>query len=204
MRKRNKKQITNKKRPIQVTDMKMNEPKETLEQTKVALYEKNWENFFDNHIFNYKTSHFKGKFFDAINNSFGKTYCFPVHSGVHIETGDIVVLDNYCEAYPVDLLDTFDEEDAIVSEIIGVAIGVAYLSDAYTKEVVFVHSCTFIEFKNTAWTDCRITEQDICGPCYLENPFTVTKDGNHPMAGQIVSIDKDIVKVYVNLEWGEE
>ena len=161
----------------------------------------NWEEFFRVHLQNYKNSNVKGKLFQEINSYQGKIFCFPVRVGVHINIGDTVMIDPYCEAYPLEMLPQLSEDDAIFSEIIGTVVAKGKTADGRDIETVFVRECAVYKFPNTEDQEFKITQNDICGPCQLDQTMHATKNQLNAFAGQVMSVEDDMVTVYVNLEW---
>lgn len=171
-------------------------------ENETLKFEENRNDFHASHMMNYRNACFKGKLFDEINNYTGKMFCFPVREDARIKDGDLVLIDNYCEAYPFNMFEKMDEDTRIFSELVGIAKCTVHMDNRANTEVVFVRNCEELRIKNCADPDNKITDEDICAPCYLDADGTVTRDGLNAFAGQIMSINEDkTVSVFVNLDW---
>lgn len=162
-----------------------------------AKLDQNWKEYLTNHPFNYRAACVKGEIFDKINSYQGKTYCFPLKYGCNVETGDTVMLNQYCEAFAIDDRCRIPYEEWIMSEIVGTAELLIYMSNG--QGIVFVKELSVFEFVNSSDPEFAITPDDICNACYLEDPDTVCRDDLQPFAGQIMGIDGDTVYVFVSL-----
>ncbi|MDE6052402.1 MAG: hypothetical protein K2G55_01280 [Lachnospiraceae bacterium] len=162
-----------------------------------AQLNENWKEYLTNHPFNYKGACVKGEIFDKINSYQGKMYCFPIKYGCNIEDGNIVMLNQYCEAFAIEDRCSISYEEWIMSEIIGTAELLIYMSNG--QGIVFVKDFSVFEFANSSDPEFAVTHDDICKACYLEDPDTVCMDDLQPFAGQIMGIEGDTVYVFVSL-----
>lgn len=162
-----------------------------------AKMNENWKEYLLNHMFNYRSVCVKGEIFDKINTYQGKLYCFPVKEGCSVKAGDIALLNQYCEAYAINDSSVTGEE-WIMSEIVGTVYLVARLHNGH--DIMFVREMAVFEFVNSPNPDLAITPDDVCNACYLEDSDTVCRNTLKPFAGQIMSVEGDIVRVFVSLE----
>ncbi|MCI8862114.1 MAG: hypothetical protein HFI20_06450 [Lachnospiraceae bacterium] len=159
---------------------------------------KNWEAYEREYaLSNHLGASIKGRIYDQINSYKGKVFCYPVRDDADIKPGDIVMLDRYCEAFPLGMFFEMDKEEYIYSQLIGQAVVTAYANQC--QKMVFVRECCVFKFDNTLVKENVITPNDVGSPCYLEDPFTVTKDDDFAFAGQITGIEEKNVYVYVTL-----
>lgn len=159
---------------------------------------KNWEAYEREYAMsNHLCASVKGRIYDAINSYNGKVFCYPVRDDADIEPGDIVMLDRYCEAFPLGMFFEMDKEEYIYSQLVGQAVVTAYANQC--QKMVFVRDCHVFKFDNTLVKENAISPNDVGSPCYLEDPFTVTKDDDFAFAGQIMGIEDGNVYVYVTL-----
>lgn len=169
----------------------------TISQAKLN---ENWKDYLTNHPFNHRVARVKGEIFDKINSYQGKMYCFPVKLGCSVKDGDIVMLNQYCEAYAIEDHYNVSYEEWIMSEIIGTAELLIYMSNGHG--IVFVKECNVFEFTNSSDPKHAVTRDDICKACYLEDPEDsdiVCMNSLRPFAGQIMGIEGDTVSVFVSL-----
>ncbi len=159
--------------------------------------EDNWEEYIRNHMFNYRSACVKGEIFDKINSYQGKLYCFPVKKGCNIKTGDIALLNQYCEAFAIDD-DSIPDEERIMSEIIGTVQLVLNMHNE--QDIIFVRDMGIFEFYNSSAPDLAVTTDNICNACYLDGTGCVCMDTLKPFAGQVISVVDNIVTVFVSLE----
>ncbi len=162
-----------------------------------AKMNENWKEYLQNHTFNYRFACVKGEIFDKINSYQGKLYCFPVKEGCIVNSGDIALLNQYSEAFAIND-NSIPEDEWTMSEIIGTVDCVVKLHNG--QDIMFVREMAIFEFLNSSNPDLALTPDDICNACYLEDSYTVCCDALKPFAGQIMSIEGDIVKVFVSLE----
>lgn len=162
-----------------------------------ARLNENWKEYLTNHPFNYRSACVKGEIFDKINSYQGKMYCFPLKFGCNVKEGDIVMLSQYCEAFALDDRCSVSYGEWIMSEIIGTAELLIYMSNG--QGIVFVKEVSMFEFANSSDPEFAVTHDDICNACYLEDQETVCSDDMQPFAGQVMGIEGDTVFVFVNL-----
>lgn len=162
-----------------------------------AKMDKNWKEYLQNHMFNYRSACVKGEMFDKINSYQGKLYCFPVKEGCSIKAGDIALLNQYCEAFAIND-SSVPEEEWTMSEIVGTVDFTTKLHNG--QDIIFIREMAVLEFVNSSDSDLALTQGSVCNACYLEDSHTVCNDTLKPFAGQIMSIEGDIVKVFVSLE----
>lgn len=170
------------------------EKKEDMEK----IYYQNGINYFDFRPNNYMNTVFKGKTYDDINSNKCRMFGFPIRYGSKIKAGDIVLIDEYCEAFPFKDIGKVDLPDSC--EIVGIAISTFYTGDEKQLESVLVNSINILLLHKEIETDFEITEKDVCGPCYIKPDGTVTKDGSYTFAGQITGLENEQVYVSINLE----
>lgn len=160
----------------------------------------NFKNFLDAHPKNYLNAGEWGKFFHELNNMNGRTLVFPVRKGEVINTGDTVLIDSQCEAYPISRYDTLDNDEKFLSEIVGTAWFSAKV-EGQDRTIVFVRDVSVLKMKNSSDPEHKIVDEDICSPCYVEDSNTVTKSFEGAFAGQIMGIENDEVFIHVRLSW---
>lgn len=173
-----------------------NETMDSHEPSREKLDE-NWKDYLTNHMFNYKVACVKGEIFDKINSYEGKLYCFPVKDGCHIESEDVALLNQYCEAFAIGDYSVPDEE-RLMSEIVGTVDLVVNMRNG--QDIIFVREMGMFKFDNSPDADFAITSDDICNACYLEDAHTVCNDALNPFAGQVVSVEGNTVTVFVSLK----
>lgn len=157
----------------------------------------NWKEYLTNRPFNFRSACVKGEIFDKINSYQGKMYCFPIKCGCNVKKGDIVMLNQYCEAFALDALFCVPYEEWIMSEIVGTAELLIYMSNGHG--IVFVKEVSAYKFANSSNPKFAVTHDDICNACYLEDQVTVCRDDTKPFVGQIMGIEEDAVLVFVDL-----
>ncbi len=162
-----------------------------------ARLNENWKEYLTNHPFNYRSACVKGEIFDKINSYQGKMYCFPLKFGCNVKEGDIVMLNQYCEAFALDDRYSVSYEEWIMSEIVGTAELLIYMNNGHG--IVFVKEVSAFEFANSSDSKFAVTHEDICSACYLADQETVCKDDMQPFAGQVMGIEGDTVFVFVSL-----
>ncbi len=162
-----------------------------------ARLNENWKEYLTNHPFNYRSACVKGEIFDKINSYQGKMYCFPLKFGCNVETGDTVMLNQYCEAFALGDRCSIPYEEWIMSEIVGTAEFLIYMNNG--QGIVFVKDFSVLEFANCSDTEFAVTHDDICKACYIDDPDTVCMDDLSAFAGQVMGIEGDTVFVLVSL-----
>ncbi len=173
-----------------------------MERNQETSMKRNWEAYEREYaLSNHLCASVKGRLYDEINSYQGRVFCYPVRNDTDINAGDIVMLDRYCEAFPLGDFFEMDKEEYIYSQLIGYAAVTAYADPKCSQKVVFVKECCVFKFENTHEAEYAICPSDVGSPCYLEDPCTVTKDdGSAAFAGQIMGVEEDnAVYVYVNL-----
>lgn len=164
-----------------------------------AQLNENWKEYLTNHPFNYRAACVKGEIFDKINSYQGKMYCFPIKFGCNVKEGDIVMLNQYCEAFALDDIFCVPYEEWIMSEIVGKAELLIYMSNGHG--IVFVKEFNIYKFANSSNPELAVTHDDMCNVCYLESQETVCRNNTKPkpFAGQIIGLEEDVVLVLVSL-----
>lgn len=162
-----------------------------------AKMDANWKEYLQNHMFNYRSACVKGEIFDKINSYQGKLYCFPVKEGCIVKAGDVALLNQCCEAFAINDSNV-PEDELTMSEIVGTVEFAVKLYNG--QDIIFVREMAVLEFVNSSDPDLTLTQGNVCNACYLEDSHTVCNDTLKPFAGQIMSIEGDIVKVFVSLE----
>ena len=140
---------------------------------------------------NYFDVSVKGRIFDKFNRHPGKSWMFPVRRNISIDPGDVVVIDKYCEAFPLkEALNLVDKEDLCMCEVVGVSICSLYTDQAEGSQAVLVNGSAFCRYENT--TDSfKISEEDIYEACYINEYGNVTKFSDGIFAGEVCGIDDD-------------
>ncbi|MCX4378259.1 MAG: hypothetical protein OSJ61_19120 [Lachnospiraceae bacterium] len=162
-----------------------------------ARLNQNWKEYLTNHPFNYRAACVKGEIFDKINSYPGKMHCFPIKFGCNVKERDIVMLNQYCEAFALDDRYSVSYGEWIMSEIVGTAELLIYMSNG--QGIVFVKGMNVLKFTNSSEPELAVTPDDRYNACYLYDQETVCRDDTQPFAGQVMGIEGDAVFVFVNL-----
>lgn len=160
----------------------------------------NFNKFLAAHPMNYRNVGGWGKFYDELNNMNGRTLAFPVRKGEMINTGDTVMIDKQCEAYPISRYGELANDEKFLSEIVGTAWFSAKV-EGQDRTIVFVREVSVLKMKNSSDPEYKIVDEDACSPCYVEDSNTVTKSFEGAFAGQIMGVENDEVFIHVRLSW---